>query len=63
MGAYLITPHPLVWQLRTSLARLMVQVWPAAVFAYFLWVTPPEAAGSEPAARTRTDDLARALGP
>ncbi len=44
VGAYLITPHPLVWQLRTSLSRLMVQLWPAAVFAYFLWVTPPEAA-------------------
>ena len=52
VGAYLITPHPLVWHLRTSLTRLMVQLWPAAVFAYFLWVKPPEVAGLEPAART-----------
>lgn len=39
---YLTTPNNLAWQLRTSLDRLLLQLWPSAVFVFFL------AAGSLP---------------
>lgn len=39
---YLITPHDLYWHLNTSLYRLMLQLWPSLLFAYFLIVKTPE---------------------
>ena len=33
---YLITPYDLYWHLRFSLSRLFLQLWPAAVFLFFL---------------------------
>lgn len=39
---YLITPHDLYWHLNTSLYRLMLQLWPSLLFAYFLFVKTPE---------------------
>lgn len=35
---YLITPHDLAWHLDTSLDRLLLQLWPAAIFTCFLAV-------------------------
>lgn len=32
---YAITPHPLLWQILTSFARLMTQLWPALVWTLF----------------------------
>ena len=47
-GVYTITPHDLDWHLRTSLWRLVVQLWPAVLFLCFYWmntsVLPGEAA-------------------
>ena len=44
-AVYLITPHNLHWRLETSFDRLRMQLWPLALFAFFLWVaTPAEAA-------------------
>lgn len=35
-GVYLLTPYDLTWQLDTSLHRLLVHLWPAALLAVFL---------------------------
>jgi hypothetical protein len=36
VAVYLVTPHDLAWQLRTSLARLLLQLWPALALAVAL---------------------------
>lgn len=41
---YLITPYDLYWHLRFSLTRLFLQLWPSAVFLFFLAV--PRGAGA-----------------
>ena len=35
-AVYLITPHDIYWQLRFSLNRLFLQLWPSAIFLFFL---------------------------
>src|SRR5262249_44050924 len=35
-GVYLTTRYDLAWQLRTSLQRLLLQLWPSTVFLFFL---------------------------
>lgn len=37
---YLITPRDIYWHLRNSLNRLFVQLWPSALFLFFLLITP-----------------------
>ena len=37
-AVYLITPYDIYWHLRFSLDRLFLQLWPAAVFLFFLRV-------------------------
>jgi hypothetical protein len=37
---YLITPYDIYWHLRFSLARLFIQIWPSAIFLFFLRVHP-----------------------
>jgi hypothetical protein len=39
---YLITPRDIYWHLRFSLSRLFLQLWPSAIFVFFLGL------GSEP---------------
>jgi len=39
---YFITPHELVGHMKTSLSRLLVQLWPSFVFLYFMIVNTPE---------------------
>lgn len=46
---YLITPNDLSWHLRTSLDRLLLQIWPSFIFIYFLIVRSPDDASPEPA--------------
>lgn len=41
-GVYLVTPKQLDWQLTTSLSRLLLQIWPAALFGWLLLVPAPE---------------------
>jgi 4-amino-4-deoxy-L-arabinose transferase-like glycosyltransferase len=48
--AYLTTPQDLTWQLRTSLDRLLLQLWPSTVFLYLLVVRTPEQAFAPDAA-------------
>lgn len=46
-GIYLITPNDIYWQLRFSLTRLFLQVWPSFIFLVFLVVrVAPEAPDS-----------------
>jgi hypothetical protein len=45
---YVITSKPLQWHLETSLARLLLQLWPTLLFVCFLFVTPGGAAGDSP---------------
>jgi hypothetical protein len=37
---YVITPEDLHWLLSTSLDRLLLQLWPSALFIYFMIVSP-----------------------
>ena len=37
-AVYLITPYDIYWHLRFSLTRLFLQLWPSAIFLYFLIV-------------------------
>jgi hypothetical protein len=39
---YLITPRDIYWHLRFSLNRLFIQLWPSAIFLFFV------ALGSKP---------------
>jgi len=39
---YVLTPHDLDWHLRTSLYRLMIHVFPAALCIFFVSITDPE---------------------
>jgi len=41
-AVYLITPYDLVWHLSHSLGRLFLQVWPSALFLFFLAIKGPE---------------------
>lgn len=37
-AVYLITPYDIYWHLRFSLTRLFLQLWPSAIFLFFLAV-------------------------
>lgn len=37
-GVYLLSPHDLAWHLNTSLVRLLLQLWPAAILGWALVV-------------------------
>jgi hypothetical protein len=37
---YLLTPYDLQWHLDSSLSRLLLQVWPAFLVLYSMWVSP-----------------------
>ena len=39
---YLVTPHDLDWHLRTSLGRLIMHLYPAALFLFFASLSDPE---------------------
>jgi hypothetical protein len=39
-AVYVITPYDLYWHLRFSLNRLFLQIWPCALFLFFLAVPP-----------------------
>jgi 4-amino-4-deoxy-L-arabinose transferase-like glycosyltransferase len=39
---YVLTPHDLDWHLRTSMYRLMIHVFPAMLFTFFVSITDPE---------------------
>lgn len=49
-AVYLITPYDIYWHLRFSLTRLFLQLWPSAIFLYFLLVNlrSPEAQTTSP---------------
>jgi hypothetical protein len=38
-AVYMITPNDLYWHLRFSLNRLFLQLWPTAIFLFFLFVS------------------------
>ncbi len=42
--AYIATPHNLEWHIQTSMDRLLVQLWPAAILLVFVFLPPPRAA-------------------
>jgi hypothetical protein len=44
LAASLTTPYPLGWELTTSLHRLLLQLWPSAIFLYCLVVRAPSEA-------------------
>ncbi len=40
-GIYLITANDLTWHLNTSNNRVVMQVWPAILFSFFIMLRPP----------------------
>lgn len=42
IAVYLITPYDIQWHINTSLNRLLLQLWPVAVFITFLSIRTPE---------------------
>jgi hypothetical protein len=42
---FLITPHELKWQMGTAGERLLLQLWPGALFAFFMVIRDPIAGG------------------
>jgi hypothetical protein len=51
---YILSPHDLAQHLETSLSRLLLQVWPLAILAYFAIVQAPERAVSSETIRTKS---------
>jgi len=41
---YVITPYDVSWHLRSSLSRLLLQLWPSFLFVYFMLISTPEKA-------------------
>jgi len=39
---YLITPLPLQWQLNTSMDRILLQIFPSALFSVFIYISIPD---------------------
>lgn len=44
MFVYVVTPHDLQWHMNYSMSRLLIHLFPLALFSYFLFVNTPEAA-------------------
>jgi hypothetical protein len=42
MLIYVITPHDLEWHLNYSMSRLLIHLFPLALFCFFLFVNTPE---------------------
>ncbi|MBA4395765.1 MAG: hypothetical protein C0394_00020 [Syntrophus sp. (in: bacteria)] len=62
-GIYLITPHDLRWHLLTSLNRLFIQLWPAAIFLCFMVARAPEQALARGVIREMDQFLSRQNAP
>src|SRR5262249_34617510 len=43
-AVYILLPNDVVWQMTTSMDRLFLQLWPAALFAFFLAANVPQLA-------------------
>jgi hypothetical protein len=41
---YIVTPNDVAWQLKWSLERVFMQLWPATIFSLFLLLRTPEEA-------------------
>lgn len=54
LAVYLVTPLPLEWHLDSSLSRLLVQLWPCAVWAGVLAARSPGDAAAEAEAEARS---------
>jgi len=50
VAVYLTTTADLGWHLATSNSRLLVQIWPAVLFVFFLTIRPPVTPEPEPLA-------------
>jgi hypothetical protein len=59
LGFYLVTPFDLQFHLQVSLNRLMIQLWPSALFVYFLAVRRPEEMQLAPGFKTWRRSLMR----
>jgi|SRR3984957_14981738 len=46
-AVYLVTPYDIFWHLRFSLMRLFLQLWPSAIFLFFLIVKTREGEAGE----------------
>lgn len=54
---YITSQQDLAWHLESSLSRLLLQVWPLAILAYFAIVQPPEQAVLTETIRTKACEV------
>lgn len=52
-AVYVVTPEDLAWQLEFSLSRLLLQLWPSALLAFFLVTAAPAEVISSPSSADR----------
>ena len=43
---YVMTPHDLAWHLRSSAERLLLHLWPLAIWTLFLYLATPQECSS-----------------
>jgi hypothetical protein len=61
---YVLQPHPLIWFVRASIDRVLIQLWPSALLATVLAIAPrgDEGQSLEGAPRPRAGDAVAAAG-
>jgi hypothetical protein len=62
-AAYVAFPPDIITQLNVSLERLFVQLWPAALLAFFLATNPPQLLTRPAQADTKTKPVTRSPKP
>jgi len=60
---YVTTPQDLAWHLRTSLQRVLLQLWPSTVFLFFLFLRTPEQGFAADDGAGQGDDSRRVAAP
>ena len=63
LAAYVIFPPDIVTELNASLERVIMQLWPAAVLAFFLAAKPPQLVGEPARAGAKAAPVARSFKP
>jgi hypothetical protein len=53
LAIYIAVPNDMEWQLNTSLERLLLQLWPSALLAFFMAANSPQLAAIRKEAEKR----------
>ena len=53
LAVYILFPADVTWQVNTSIDRIVLQLWPAALFVFFLAAKSPQLVSELPIAKTK----------